>query len=154
MNLWHVPVDELTKIANAKGIEIPLNDAGRMNRKALIALLTEKMVADGEEIEATAVDEAGNAEAVETVKKVPPKRGWTDIVFRNQDGQPKYVFLGLNGRSLYLPREVPVRIPSEFMNVVRSAVSTKIVQNVSALGKIEHTEIQVPRLSYEVLATG
>jgi len=156
MNLWHISSDDLIKLANEKEIEIPLSDGGRLNRKKLIGILTEAMVAAGETVDAVALDADGNAEEVEIVKntKTKPKGGWVDIVFHNQEGGTKTVFLGLNGRSLYLGREIPYRIPAEFMNVVRSAVQTKITQRVNDQRRVETTEVRVPRFSYEVLATG
>lgn len=158
-NYWTMKSAELVDFAKSRGIEeIPTNENGTLNRKELISILTQMDAHQGRLSEPVYRDEeTGETTVVSEVaeedhdKKFYPN-GWVDVVFHNQEGQPKYIFLGLNGKTLYLPREVPVRIPREFMGVVRNAVMTKIVQRERPDRRgVDYTEIRVPRFSYEVL---
>lgn len=158
MNYFQKSIDDLLKMADEKGIKnVPRHENGSTDHKFLARMLTQYDAEQGNLTEAVEIpdDEEEELEAAEA--NTPKKKkgeGWVDVVFHNQDGQPKYVYLGLNGRSLYLPREVPVRIPVEFMNVVRSSVQTKIVQTIGSGNKRVSKSMRVPRFSYEVLKRG
>jgi len=137
---WRMKKEDL--LAACAERDVPV-DPDNLDRKTVIPML----------IEADA--KAGNlGEAVELDEKPKPVREYVDIIFNNQEGQPKYVFLGLNGRSLYLPREVVCRIPAEFMSVVKDAVSYKSVMTTTSDGKIKWQSIRVPQLSYQVIDKG
>jgi len=136
--------DELISILIEKNIPF---DPDKFDRKVAIDQLVEMDAAAGlleEPVELNDEEVAG-----------PPKirREYVDIVFRNQDGEPKYVPLGLQGRFLYLPRECLCRIPAEFMEVVRHAVTDKIVQYEKD-GKLHQRTVRVPRLVYEIVDRG
>jgi len=161
MNYWIKSVDELTKLAEEKGIkekDLPKTESGTVDHKFLARMLTNIDAQEGDLTEAVIIDADDSGKPAADVVKENTKQktgaGWIDIVFHNQDGSTKYVFLGLNGRSLILPREVPCRIPAEFLGVVKSAVQTKIVQTPGEGNKIVTKSVKVPRFSYEVLARG
>jgi len=141
---WKMKKDELISILIEKNIPF---DPDKFDRKVAIDQLVEMDAAAGlleEPVELNDEEVAG-----------PPKirREYVDIVFRNQDGEPKYVPLGLQGRFLYLPRECLCRIPAEFMEVVRHAVTDKIVQYEKD-GKLHQRTVRVPRLVYEIVDRG
>lgn len=142
---WKMKKDELVSVLVENGIEF---DPDNMNRKEAIEKLVQKQAEAGELTEGVMIDEDGEASAVK------PKKEWVEIIFHNQDGQPKYVFLGLNGQFLYLPRECPCRIPADFLEVVKSATYIKIVQTTTPDNKVSNREVRVPRLSYEVTDRG
>lgn len=114
-------------------------DSDRLNRKELIPAIWEKMEAAGD--------------TGRELKNVQPKP-WVLIRFHTQQDQPKYVTLGHNGDVLYLPREVPVKIPAKFMETVRVAVREDLRMQTLQNGKIRWAVHKVPTLSYEVLERG
>lgn len=144
INYWKMKKDELIALCVEK--QIPF-DPDKPDRKAMIEQIVQADAEAGILAEAVAIDEDGEAGPVEV------KREWVEIIFHNQDGFPKYVFLGLNGKFLYLPRECLCRIPAEFLEVAKHAVSKKIVQ-YDVDGRQTYREVRVPRLSYEVLDRG
>jgi len=141
---WKLKKDDLIAILVEK--KIPF-DPDNMDRKAAIEALVHAEAEAGDLQGAVEIDTEGN------VGKPKVKREYVDIVFHNQDGQPKYVFLGINGRFLYLPRECAVRMPAEFMEVVRNAYVDKPVQ-FEVNGKLVYRDVRTPRFVYEVLGKG
>lgn len=142
--LWKMKNDDMIALLVEHKIDF---DPDHFSRKDAVDRLVEALAAAGDLEVAVEVDDEGNI--------TPPiiKHEYVDIVFRNQDDQPKYVFLGHQGRFLYLPRECLCRIPSEFLDVVRHAHTEKVVQ-FEKDGKLHHRVVRTPRLVYEVIDKG
>ena len=133
-DIWKTKVEDLQALATEKGISF---DPENFDRRAVIESL---LALDTDE----PLNGSGDA----------PGREYGDIIFHNQDNQPKLVFLGHQGRSMWLPREVTCRIPAEFMESVKHAVQPKLVQAPTADGKLSYRTVMVPRFSYEVVGHG
>jgi hypothetical protein len=142
---WKLKKEDLIALLIEKEISF---DPDNLDRKAAIEALVLKDAEAGILTQAVEINE-------ETGEAGPAKirQAYIDIVFHNQEGQPKYVFLGLNGQFLYLPRECLCRIPAEYLEVIKNAAETQLIQQESD-GKMTYKEVRVPRLSFEVLERG
>lgn len=144
VNYWKKTKEELVEISKALGIE--MNEEEPMNRKELIHQIVQRMAVLGKLTGAVAFDEDGNQITLESDKE------FFNVLFHEQEGATKYVFLGVNGVSLYLPREVKMRLPIRFKAALDDAVSTRVVPAKDALGRMKGVKIQrVPRFSYQIL---
>ena len=145
-NYWKITQEELVQKLIDRDIAF---DPDNFQRREAIDQLVQWDAENGELEEPVEISDEGEA--------APPKikRKYTDVIFHNQEGFPKYVFLGLNGTFLYLPRECLCRIPSEYMAVVHDAVTHKIVQYKDPKTQgMAHTTVRVPRFSYQVVGQG
>ena len=143
INYWKIPNEDLIKLCVLFGIE---HDPENFNRKDIIPLIIEKHAEAGQLTGAVAHDDEGNEVDLKKEKDT------FNIIFYNQDGQPKYVYLGHNGHSLYLPREVNLCLPKKFLGVIRDAVQIKVVPKQLPDGRTKGTtEMRVPRFSYQIL---
>lgn len=148
-SLWTMKNEELLKLC----IEYKIaHDPNNIRRKETIDAIVAHELSEGfirEAMECS--DEEGD-----TLKPMAPPRKkikYLDIIFHNQEGFPKYQFLGHNGRFLYLPREFPCRIPYEFIHVIKTSIATQIIQEKVGT-KVKYRELKVPRMSYEILGQG
>jgi hypothetical protein len=140
---WKMKKEDLMSLAMEK--EVPF-DPDKLDRKAVIDALIIKDAEAGLLTEGIEVSDEGSG-------PVRIQREYVDIVFHNQEGHPKYQFLGLQGRCLYLPRECVCRIPIEFLDVVKEAVENKLIPH-KVDDKLTYKEVKVPRISYEVIGRG
>jgi hypothetical protein len=143
-DFWQMKKEELIDYLDKH--DIPY-DPDKFDRKSAIERLVQLEAESGDLKSPVELNEEGEAGAPNISNK------YVDIVFHDQEGFPKYVFLGLNGRFLFLPRECVCRIPEEFMEVVQHAVSKTMVKT-ELKGRTTYREVKVPRLSYEVLERG
>lgn len=141
---WNLKNEDLIKLLVERDIGF---DPDNLDRKAAVEQLVRTDAEGGNLEEPVQVTDEGLAGPVKV------KRKYVDIVFHNQEGFPKYVFLGYNGQTLYLPRECVCRIPEEFLDVVKHAVSKSLVQ-YTVDGQLVYKEVKIPRFSYEVLERG
>lgn len=141
---WKMSNDELIAILVEK--EIPF-DPEKLNRKDAIDQLVIRDATDGDLTRPIEIDEDGETGEVKI------RREFVDVIFHNQKGEPKYVFLGLNGRFLYLPRECLCRIPAEYLEVIKNSAFNRLVQ-FEKDGKLTYRTVRTPRISYEVVDRG
>jgi len=144
-DLWGMKQPELLKMADEYKVKY---DSEKINRKELIDSLLIQLAADGKLEEGVELSDSGSGPINTKGKK------WILIRFHSQAGQPKYVYLGLGSRDLYLPREKVCKIPAEFMGVITNAVEERLEMTESHGGKIRYKVRKVPTLSYEVLERG
>ena len=146
-DLWKLNAADLMNLCDINNVQY---DPDNMNRKEAIANLI-------------AMQEANNGlidpaeKAAEPESKVPSHlkgKEYVDIVFHAQEGQTRYVTLGLNGNVIYAPREQLVRIPAEYMNVIRDAVTFKPRMETAPDGRILWKRVPVPTYSYEIVSRG
>ena len=105
--------------------------------------------------------ESGTAEeplvADETgLKPVEPTRvPCTRVRFHNtdrQDAKIKYIFVGVNGKSWYLPKEKDIMVPNFILNsAIKDAVETIADQVVHQDGSIEWVPRDIMRFPYQVI---
>jgi hypothetical protein len=144
--LWGMKQDALLELADEYKIKY---DSKQVNRKEVIEQLMVALAKDGKMDEPVEVSEDGT-DTTDIEKKEP----WVIMKFHSKEGQPNYVFLGHNGRSLYLPREKLVKIPAYFLNVVHDAVEQRLEMKEMRGGRIRWGITKVPALSYEVIDRG
>ena len=77
------------------------------------------------------------------------------VIFHNKDEQDiPYVFIGLNGRAWYIPKDREVTIPKILVtSVIKDAVEVKISPRKNRLGKIVWEEKRVQRFPYSIVDT-
>ena len=135
--LWKTKDEELQALADE--MEIPYDPADFDRRAVIDSILardTEKpLFEDG-------ADGTGQG------------RAYVDVVFHNQEGEPKLVYVGHHGRSFWLPREVVCRVPAEIMDTIKNAVREQLVQTTTGDGRVAHKMVKIPRFSYEVVGRG
>lgn len=145
-DLYKLTNEELTRLLIE--YEVPF-DPDKFQRKPVVEDLMLAMIKSGDTVEPTQLTDESSSGKISI-----PGKEYIDVIFHNQEGQPKYQFLGHNGVALYLPREHTCRIPAVFEHVMRDAVYRKIVQVSGPEGKIINKEVKVPRISYEIVGRG
>lgn len=146
-DLWKLTSADLMNLCDANDVQY---DPDNMNRKEAISSLIA-----AQETNEGLIDPTERAmEPAENVPKHLKGKEYIDIVFHAQEGQTRYVVLGLNGQLIYAPRERLVRIPAEYMNVIRDAVTFKPRMETAQDGRILWKRIPVPTYSYEVVSRG
>ena len=96
-------------------------------------------------------DEEGKiVEAVSTIKQ--KREGLITVIFHNKDEQDApYVYVGLNGKSYYIPKDVEVTIPKDLISVVNDAIETRITSKKNRDGKIIYEEKRIQRFPHTIV---
>ena len=140
MNYGILKNRQLEDVCKERGIEPVMGDDGQyINRSATVAKLKEWDKENGE------------AEVVtQDVEKEPEGPKMVKVVFHRQDGASgsQYVFIGCNGKDLYIPYDLEVEIPEEHLKVIDDAVEIVMVQQKHATGMMQQYEKRVHRYSY------
>lgn len=143
VNFWKIKKEDLFGLCDL--YSIPYEEEN-FDRKEIIPILTEKVALAGQLTGAVSLDAEGNEVDITKAKET------FNIVFYQQEGAPKHVFLGVNGHFLYLPREVNLRLPMKFMSAIKDAVQQKVIPKQLPDGKTKGTTtMRVPRFSYQIL---
>lgn len=102
--------------------------------------------------EAHMEDEDGKLAMKEDLRKIDPERKMVKVIFHSKDEQDiPYVFIGLNGKAFYLPREKEIEVPRILLRVLDDAIETKFIPRTTGDGKIVYDERRVQRFPYSVL---
>lgn len=138
INYWTLTSEELEAEAQAAGVPFD----GK-NRKETI---TRIRAAKGEVVE---MNEDGK-EVASTSKK-----NFVVVIFHNRDEQDlPFVYVGLNGKSWYIPKDKEVMIPKFLLNVIDDAVETRLVQRKGPDGRPYYEERLVHRFPYTIVGQG
>lgn len=144
VNYWKIKQEDLIGLCDL--YQIPY-DKDNFDRKEIIPQIVEKHAQAGKLTGAVAFDEEGNEVDITKEKET------FDIIFNQQEGATKYVFLGHNGVALYLPREVRLRLPIKFKHVIDDSVQVKVLPAHDQEGRSKGTKVvRVPRFSYQILS--
>lgn len=148
-SLWRMKNDGLIELC--KKYEIGY-DPDNLNRQEVINQIVAKEMEEGflREAMESSTDEGGNIKPITAPRK---KQKYIDVIFHEQEGMSKVVFLGHNGDFLYLPREYVCRIPYKFLSVLKDSVEVQLIQEKVGT-KIRYRELKIPRYSYEILGQG
>lgn len=141
---WNMTKDSLKTIIEDRGIK----DIDTENRNEMVEALLAYDKNKGEVAEAGVENDLTGKEE-EMPKEVPLVK----VQFHNvREGEPPYVFLGHNGKSFYIPKEVPVIVP-EFLlkSVVKDAIEHRLQPVVKSNGNIEYKATAVQRFPYSYI---
>jgi len=142
---------DLKDLAIARGLKIDsfVNDNGSLNRKSICDALRSQDIENKVKIDVVMEkDEEGNIQAIEKIED----RAVQIIFYHMEENDMPYVQLGLNGKALYIPKEVEVWIPHKYVEgCLRNAVMTKMVMDIDHKGNIRYKNKQVPRFQYNIL---
>lgn len=134
LQYWKLPTEELQRICTE--LNIPFD--GKSRKEAIAKI----QAARGEIVEPK--DE----------KKGMRKEDFVVVIFHNKDEQDlPFVFVGLNGKSWYLPKEKEILIPKVLLGVINDAVETKFVQKKAPDGRPYLEERKVHRFPYTIVNT-
>lgn len=147
-NYWNMKDVELKDLVINLNMEIDTED---WNRKEAIEALKLKDMATGEATEVLVQDETGVTEAV-----VDPNAGKIQVVkvrfHSTRESEAPYIFLGLNGKSYYVPREQDIYIPKELLDsCIKDAVEEHLIPERRTDGKINYITKKVQRFPYTEL---
>jgi hypothetical protein len=142
---------ELKDLAEARGLNVDdfINGNGHLNRKAISDALRAGDIANKVPIDVVVeADDLGNVESLETISEKA-----VQIVFYSmEENDMPYVQLGLNGKALYVPKEVEVWIPHKYVEgCLRNAIMDKMQMDINHKGDINYRIKKVPRFSYNIL---
>jgi len=114
-------------------------------RKAMITALREHLLKDRLD-EAKEINEDGDLEPINQDKDM------VKVIFhaRNEQDLP-YIFLGLNGKSYYIPRDKPVRIPKELIKGVVERSVEYHMEPIKEGEQIRYRIKKVHRFPYTIL---
>ena len=74
------------------------------------------------------------------------------VIFHNKDEQDTpYVYIGLNGKSYYIPKDQECTIPKVLMGVIDDAIETRIYSKKNRDGKMVHEEKRINRFPYTIV---
>lgn len=123
-------------------------DGKSLNRSMTIDAIR---LADGEVVAADAEAKVENPAVSEV--EAEPKEKTVRVIFHAQEGanNTPYVFIGVNGRSFYIPREVEYDLPEAALNVIKDAVEIVVEQRKDQSGAPYLVEKRVPRFAYSVV---
>ena len=81
------------------------------------------------------------------------REGLITVIFHNKSEQDMpYVFIGLNGKSYYIPKDREVTIPKILIeSVIDNAVEVQITSKKNHLGKMIYTERKIQRFPYTIV---
>lgn len=137
INYWKLDNDALTAACKEAGVECDLK-----NRKETINKLR---AAKGELVETNAAGE-------ETPQGQFNRKDFVIVIFHNKDEQDlPFVYIGVNGKSWYIPKEQEVMIPKYLLNVINDAVEVKFIQKKAPDGRPYLEEKRVHRFPYTVV---
>jgi len=136
-NYWKMTADELQVICKEVGVEFDMK-----NRKDCINKIR---AAKGEVVEA-------NENGDDATKGQFDKKDFVVVQFHNKDEQDlPFVFVSVNGRSWYIPKEKEVLIPRMLLNVINDAVEVKFVTKKAQDGRPYLEERKVHRFPYTIV---
>ena len=141
---WNMPKAKLYEICAEREIYFEEEP----DQKGLIMALFDYDKENGTIDEVFEADESG--ELAEIKRK---QDELITVIFHNKDEQDiPYVFVGLNGRSWYIPKDREVTIPKVLItSVINDAVEVKINPRKNREGKIVWEEKKVQRFPYSVV---
>jgi len=73
------------------------------------------------------------------------------IMINEQDGELNYLPVGVNGKVYQIMRGVEVVVPEEVVDVLRNAITDKVIREPQQDGTIKREVRKVPYISYQVL---
>lgn len=82
-----------------------------------------------------------------TTTKIP----YALVNFAYVDGEPDYVFIGLQGKSYYVPRGRDIPITHDMLNVVQRAVTTKLETSFDRTGQPQMRRVEVQTVPHAVV---
>jgi hypothetical protein len=89
----------------------------------------------------------GKVQEPEVQKKVEALR----VVFHNTNEQDlPYVFIGLNGRAFYIPKDREVMIPKELLQVINDSIEIRMKPFRKRDGSMGYSEQMIQRFPYTV----
>ena len=144
MNYWTLAEAELVKIVKERDLAV---DTSNINRKEIIAAIKKSDMLMG-----TATEPLVEDDATGEIIDMPPELKLRRIRFHNtREDDLNYVFVGLNGRSFYLPREKDINIPQVLLDsCIKDAIETHL-DPFRQDGKIVFRKKLVQRFPYTLL---
>jgi hypothetical protein len=131
-NYWKMTADELQAVCKETGVEFDMK-----NRKETI---NKVRAAKGELV------------GPDEPKGEFDKKDFVVVQFHNKDEQDlPFVFISVNGKSWYVPKEKEVLIPRMLLNVINDAVEVKFVQKKAPDGRPYYEERKVHRFPYTLV---
>lgn len=152
MNYHTAKNETLIDLAKTRGLNVESFKAtnGSINRKALCDALRAQDIENKQPIDVVIEKDEGE-EGVHTLEVISEKA--VQIIFYSmEENDMPYVQLGLNGKALYIPKEVEVWIPHKYIEgCLRNAVMDKMVMDIDRKGNIRYRIKKVPRFQYNIL---
>jgi hypothetical protein len=141
---WNTPKAKLLELC----VEREICFEEEPSQKEIILALFDHDKEHGTIEEVLEEDEDGVAEEVKRKREE-----LITVIFHNKDEQDiPYVFIGLNGRSWYIPKDKEVTIPKILItSIIKDAVEVRITPRKNRLGKIVWEEKKVQRFPYSVV---
>lgn len=131
VNYFKLTSDELQALCKETGVEYSTN------RKEMINKIR---AAKGELVEP------------EEDKKGMRKEDFVVVIFHNKDEQDlPFLYVGVNGKSWYIPKEKEVLIPKYILGVINDAVEVKFIQKKAQDGRPYMEEKKVHRFPYTIV---
>lgn len=117
-------------------------------RGEMIKALMKWDMEQGEAEEMLEIDEEGEIVNSET----KPEEETVKVTFHSKDEQDApYVFVGLNGKGFYLPKETEIVIPKVLLNVIDDAIEYRFEQFKDNQGRTKFRPKKIHRFPYTIL---
>jgi len=142
-SFWNMKMEELERECLKREIHFE----EKPDQRAMVHALFDWDKENGELKEAMMEDEEGNVEEIK--KSADEDRQLVKVIFHSKDEQDiPYVFIGLNGKSFYFPRDIEITLPRMLLRVVDDAIETKFIPRKTSDGRIVYDERRVQRFPY------
>jgi len=151
MNYNNMKNADLIDLAKARGMDTSkfINKNDSLNRKEISDALRAGDIRSKGSIDIPVeINEAGDVTSIEKIEK----KACQIIFYSMEENDLPYVQLGLNGKALYIPKEMECWIPHEYVEgCLRNAVMDKMVMDINHKGDIRYMIKKVPRYQYNIL---
>ena len=89
---------------------------------------------------------------VEDVKPAGKKRRMFTIFIDEEENEPNFAKVGVNGNFFQIPRGMDIEVPEEVIEVLKNSVATRLVQTTNpGTGLIESREQSYTRIPYRIV---